>query len=102
MQLYELTASAQEDIKQIARYTITKWGKQKSLHYASLLDQRFREIAARTAYSRSLLKNYPHVMVNRCEHHYIFYVHPEGKPPQIIAVLHERMEMLTRLKDRLD
>ena len=102
MQPYELTSSAQEDLKEIARYTLTKWGKQKALHYAGVLDTRFREIATGTVHSRSLLKNYPQVMVNRCEHHYIFYVHPEGKPPQIIAVLHERMDLLTRLKNRLD
>lgn len=99
---YELTVPAQDDLKEIARYTLTQWGQEQSLHYARLLEKRFLEIAARTAYSRTFSKRYPQILVNRCEHHYIFYIHPEDKPPRIIAVLHERMDMLKRLKGRLD
>ena len=102
MLLYELTGTAQEDLKNIARYTLTKWGEKQSLHYAELLEKRFCEIAAKTAYSRSFSNRFPQVLVNRCEHHYIFYIHPEITPPRIIAILHERMAMLKRLKKRLD
>jgi plasmid stabilization system protein ParE len=100
--LYELTTLAQEDLKDIARYTLTQWSENQSLHYAELLEKRFCEIAARTAYSRPLSSRYPQVLVNRCEHHYIFYIHQEKKPPRIIAILHERMNMLKRLKNRFD
>lgn len=99
---YELTVPAQDDLKGIARYTLTQWGREQSLHYARLLEKRFLEIAGRTAYSRIFSKRYSQILVNRCEHHYIFYIHPEDKPPRIIAVLHERMSMLKRLKSRLD
>ena len=102
MLLYELTDSAQEDLKDIARYTLTEWGEKQSLHYAALLEKRFCEIAARTAYSRPFSNRFPQVLVSRCEHHYIFYIHPERTPPRIIAILHERMSMLKRLKKRLD
>jgi len=101
MLFYELTDSAQEDLKDIARYTFTKWGEKQSLHYAELLEKRFCEIAARTAYSRPFSNRYPQVLVSRCEHHYIFYIHQERNPPRIIAILHERMAMLERLKNRL-
>ncbi len=73
MLLYELTILAQEDLKDIARYTLTQWSENQSLHYAELLEKRFCEIAERTAYSRTLSSRYPQVLVNRCEHHYIFY-----------------------------
>ncbi len=102
MRQYELTPSAQEDLKEIARYTLTKWGKKQSLHYAELLDAGFRKIAAKNVNFRTFSKRYPQILVSRCEHHYIFYVHPDNKPPRIIAVLHERMDMLARLKNRLD
>ena len=101
MLLYELTGPAEEDLKDIARYTLTEWGKKQSLHYAALLEKRFCEIAARTAISRSFSDRAPQVLVSRCEHHYIFYIHPEKKSPRIIAILHERMDMLKRLKNRL-
>jgi len=102
MLLYELTAAAQEDLKDIARYTLTTWGEKQSIHYAELLEARFCEIADKTAHYRQFSIRYPQVFVSRCEHHYIFYIHPDGKPPCIIAVLHERMDMLKRLKGRLD
>jgi len=38
MQPYELTAPAQEDLKEIARYTVTEWGEKQSLHYAESLE----------------------------------------------------------------
>ena len=59
MLLYELTGPAQEDLKDIARYTLTEWGEKQSLHYAELLEKRFCEIAARTAYSRPFSTRYP-------------------------------------------
>ena len=40
--------------------------------------------------------------VCHCEHHYVFYIClPGDNQPVIIAVLHERMDMLVRLKTRL-
>ena len=101
MLLYELTDLAQQDLKAIARYTSTEWGEKQSLHYAELLEKHFCEIAARTAYSRPFSNRYPQILVSRCEHHYIFYIYPERTPPRIIAILHERMAMLERLKNRL-
>jgi hypothetical protein len=47
---YELTASAQEDLKAIARYTITTWGNQQALKYAALLETHFGEIANGSAF----------------------------------------------------
>lgn len=102
MQPYELTPSAEEDLKDIARYTLKQWGKNQSLHYAGLLERRFLEIADRSCFSRSFSERYSQIQVTRCEHHYIFYIYPEGKRPCIIAVLHERMDKLTKLENRLN
>jgi toxin ParE1/3/4 len=102
MQLYVLTSSVEDDLKDIARYTLKQWGKNQSLHYANLLETCFLEIADRTPHSRSFSVRYPQIRVARCEHHYIFYIHPEGRRPCIIAVLHERMDKVARLKNRLD
>jgi len=98
---YELTTPAQDDLKDIARYTLTEWGETQSIHYAELLETRFYEISARTAYARTFSKRYPEVLVSRCEHHYIFYIHQEGRLPCIIAILHERMDMLKQLRNRM-
>ncbi len=102
MQKYEITPSAQADLKEIAQYTLNEWGKKQSLHYADLLDTGFRNIADKSACFRTFSERFPQILVSRCEHHYIFYVHPDNNPPRIIAVLHERMDMLAQLKNRLD
>lgn len=102
MQPYELAPQAEDDLKEIARYTLKQWGKAQSMRYANILETRFLEIANRTALSRPFSKNYPHIRVSRCEHHYVFFIHPEGKRPCIIAILHERMDMVARLHGHLD
>lgn len=99
---YDLTPSAEEDLKDIARYTLKEWGKKQSLQYASHLEKRFLEIVDRTSFSRAFSELFPQIQVTRCEHHYIFYIYPEGKRPCIIAVLHERMDSVARIKNRLD
>ena len=81
---YEITSPAEEDLKEIARYTLTQWGKKKSLHYAGLLEICFRDIAAGTVHSRSFSERYPQIRVSRCEHHYIFYIHPEKSRPALL------------------
>jgi toxin ParE1/3/4 len=103
MQPYVLTPSAEDDLKDIARYTLRQWGKNQSLHYANLLETCFLELADGTHLSSPFSERYPQIRVTRSEeHHYIFYIHPEGKRPCIIAVLHERMDKVARLKNRLD
>lgn len=99
---YQLTAPAEEDLREIARYTRAQWGERQSLRYAGLLEKRFREIAAGTSQGRIVLERWPNLRVSRCEHHYIFYLLSPKTPPIIIAVLHERMDLLQRLKRRLD
>ena len=54
--VYELTSSAQEDLKEITRYSIAKWSNKQSLKYAELLEKRFHEFAARIAYCRNFSK----------------------------------------------
>jgi len=99
---YELTPQSEEDLKGIARYTLKQWGKKQSMHYAGILEKHFRMITSKAVYSRSFSERYSQVLVSHCEHHYIFYLQPDKKIPIIIAVLHERMDMLVRLKNRLD
>jgi toxin ParE1/3/4 len=76
-------------------------GERQARRYASLLEAGFRTIAAGRAVSRTFSERYPQVRVTRCEHHYVFYLHPEGQKPRILAVLHENMDLLARLEARL-
>lgn len=101
MRPYELTREAEADLREIARYTQRQWGKEQQRRYAGLLAACFQSIAANTVTARTFSERYPQVRFTRCEHHFIFYLTPEGQKPRILAVLHERMDFLARLADRL-
>jgi len=100
MRPYDLTLAAEADLEEIASYTLEQWGERQQRRYAELLEACFQGIAANTVRSRTVSSRYPQVRVTRCEHHYVFYFVPKGKKPLIIAVLHERMDFLTRLASR--
>ena len=97
---YDLTPDAEADLKSIFRYTIKQWGKDQAQRYADLLEAGFRRIAAGQAVTRIFSENYPELRVTKCEHHYIFYL-PCSPRPVIIAILHERMDLISRLQNRL-
>jgi toxin ParE1/3/4 len=98
---YELTSDAERDLREIARYTLRQWGARQQRRYASLLEAGFRAIAQRRIVPRPFSSAYPDVFVSHCEHHYIFYLYLEGQKPRIFAVLHENMNLLARLAERL-
>ncbi|MDQ6967633.1 MAG: type II toxin-antitoxin system RelE/ParE family toxin [Mariprofundaceae bacterium] len=98
---YELTHHAEEDLKGIARYTLKQWGRKQSMHYAETLERCFLGISSGTVHSYRFSQRYCQVEVVHCQHHYVFFIHSDKKPPVIIAVLHERMDMLVWLRNRI-
>ncbi len=98
---YDLTPSAESDLKGIAKITLEKWGRKQTGVYANKLEQCFQKIAANKLVPRTFSKRFPQLKSVKCEHHYVFYILPKNKRPVIIAVLHEHMDILTRLAARL-
>jgi plasmid stabilization system protein ParE len=98
---YDITPAARHDIRGIWVYTAEQWGERQADRYMGRLETCFQALAEGRTRSRSSSDPFPQVRVTRCQHHYVFYVHPEGQKPLVIAVLHERMDMLARLTERL-
>jgi toxin ParE1/3/4 len=98
---YDLTPAAEADLREIARYTLRQWGAGQQQRYARQLEACFRRIAAGRTRARAFSEQYPQVRVARCQHHYVFYVHPEGQKPLMLAVLHEQMDLVAKLGERL-
>ena len=98
---YDITLSAESDLKEIARRTLNKWGKKQARIYAKKLEMCFQKIAANKIIARSFSKRFPQVKNVKCEHHYVFYIQANKKRPIIIAILYEHMDMLNRLGTRL-
>lgn len=99
---YKLTMHAEQDLRDIARYTIDKWGMAQAERYEAILSKRFQEIAQGVVTPRTFLKRRPDLLFAHCEHHYIFYLQSKNSAnPIILAVLHERMDLMRRLKNWL-
>jgi toxin ParE1/3/4 len=99
--LYELTQEADADILAIARYTISNWGIGQALRL-SAAGKTFTGHRAAKARSRVFINQRPELIVSRVEHHYVFHQVRTNQCPLILAVLHENMDLISRIRDRLD
>ncbi len=99
---YELTEAADADLLAIARYTAATWGIEQARSYEALLENHFQAIGRRKARTRVFLKNRPELLVSRIEHHYVFHLVRENQCPLVLAILHKNMDLMRRLRSRLD
>ena len=99
---YQLTPGADDDLLDIARYTIRTWGEEQANRYEAKLLAAFESIGQGSASKKAVLKEERlDLQVTRCEHHYIFWSLRKNRPPLILAVLHENMKLMARLRERL-
>ena len=97
---YELAEAAEADLKSIALYTISKWGPKQAVRYGAILDSHFEAIGNGKARTRIFLQRRPELRVSRVEHHYVFHLEREKQRPLILAMFHEHMDLMTRLRER--
>ena len=98
---FEISAFAEEDLIGIARYTVKQWDAEQARRYADYFDVHFGMIANGKARTRTPIKSRPELLVSRGKKHFVFHLVRDNKCPLIIAVLHERMDLMTRLITRL-
>lgn len=99
MQPYDLTLAAEEDLRGIWRYTYETWGFDQAETYFDWIEACCEAVGGKNAGSKTLEGLPDGVRIHRCEHHYIVWLDEDR--PIIIAILHERMDILRRLKGRL-
>lgn len=99
---FELAKAVEDDLWDIAQYTISKWGVKQAVHYGNLLDAHFEAIGNGRARSRIFLQHRPELRLSRVEHHYVFHLERPKQRPLILAVFHENMDLMTRLRNRLE
>lgn len=99
--LYIYSRLAEADLREIIRHTARKWGAAQARAYARQIDD-----AAAVATGRGAFKDWSTVLaglrVKAAGSHYVFGVHRPGRPALILAILHERMDLMARLKERLN
>ena len=95
----DLTFGAEEDLRAIWVYTFETWGADQADKYLDQIAACCDAIGAGRARSKTLDHLPEDVRIHRCEHHYVVWL--VGPRPIVLAVLHERMDFVRRLKDRL-
>jgi len=99
---YDLSPDAEDDLSEIAAYTIVNWGAAQCARYEAALIRCFEAIASGDAHARRPIPHRPEILVCRCEHHFVFALRQQGGQIIILAVFHESMDLMARLRERLD
>jgi toxin ParE1/3/4 len=99
---YVLTRSAQADLQEIVRYTEREWGTAQCQAYVERLETTATELALGQGLFRQRDDLLPGLRVRLAGHHYIFCLPQTEGPAAVLAILHENMDLITRLKERLD
>lgn len=96
-----LTAAAEADLRGIIRYTRTQWGNAQVRRYITRLERGIERLAVGEGAFKDMSTIHPSLRMAHCEHHYVFCLPREHAPALIVAILHERMDLMVRLAGRL-
>ena len=97
MPAFRLSAKALADLKSIGRFTLKSWGREQRNIYLSKLDESFYRLAEQPHLGSArddIRKSYRVYHVGR---HLIFY-RQKSTGIEIIRILHDRMDVETRLR----
>lgn len=97
---YYLTDAAEADLRDIIRYTRNQWGDAQVRRYVSKLERGMARLAAGEGVYQDMSALYPKLRMAHCEHHYIFCLPRKKASALIVAILHERMDLMARLSAR--
>lgn len=98
---YRLTPDTEADLWEIGRYTLQTWGEVQQRRYEAGLIKCFEALADGSARARHPLPHRRDVRQIHCQHHYVFAIDIPDEPVTIVAVLHEKMDLIERLRERL-
>lgn len=101
MASFDLSYLADADLAEILTYTIQKWGGDQAVRYAEVLDQHFEAIAQGQILTKKAIPHCDDFLISRCQKHVVFHCSQKNGRPLIIAVLHEKMDLMARLHDRM-
>jgi len=98
---YTLELEAELDLLAIGRYTVRTWSIEQAERYLAALNQHFEAISRNDAIEKAAFEHRYDIRVSRCQHHYVFFVRDDELGTLILAVLHEHMDLMERLRQRL-
>jgi len=98
---YVLTVEAEADMRHIIRYTRKQWSDTQVRRYIGKLERGIANLAAGQGTFKDMSALFPMLRMAHCEHHYVFCLPRESAPALVVAIFHERMDLMARLADRL-
>lgn len=101
MRPYNLSAAAENDLLEIARYTLNTWGKEAFERYRIGLKNTFLNIAKNEIPKLTFPTTFPDLLVSKYKYHYIFYIAKNRTTPVIIGIIHEKRDIVSQLNERL-
>ena len=96
---YRFTRSAPEDLVDIWLYTEAAWGEAQADRYQDAIHECREKIAAGATHTKPV-PELNGVRSHHCQRHRLFFA-VQDQGVVIIAVLHERMDPIKRLRGRL-
>lgn len=100
MPSFLLSKDAENDLRQIIRYTKQKWGDSQVGKYRDLIKQKLFDIGSHKVIPKLYSKNVPNVYFCKVNSHFIFYLKKEAELPVIIAILHTSQDLIKHLVER--
>lgn len=94
---FTLTQKAIADLKDIARFTQKRWGREQRNKYLELLDASFHKVARNPSMGRDCGEIKAGYLKFPTGSHVIYYRRSSGPAIEIIRVLHESMDVETQL-----
>ncbi len=101
MAKYTLELEAENDLLEIGRYTARTWGFEQTEIYLGQLERHFEGLGAGRIRARTVFEHRADILCSHCQHHYVFFFKDRAGEVIILAVLHEKMDLLARLQGRL-
>ena len=98
---YQFTVDAENDLREILSYTLENFGKRQTLKYSKQLNFCFEKLGIQKRLIKEFKIKKHRVQVIHCQKHYIFGLIRKKLQVLIMAIFHERMDLMRRLQKRL-
>ena len=98
-QPFRITPAALKDLRGISNYTFKTWGKEQEVAYIRGLFTFFERIARNDTQNRDLSALVPECFSCKISHHLVVFRWLDDGRPEIIRILHEKMDIPQRLLD---
>lgn len=93
MPKFTLKEKAKSDLKDIARFTQKRWGREQRNKYLALLDNSFYRLAENPAIGKDCSEIKEGYLKFPTGSHVIYYRHPDNASLEIVRILHESIDV---------